>query len=197
VVYVSFYERKGKVTRQMIDDSLNLKKARIVTACAYAEDSDGIHELKFARDYLNGCGFRTNHFTFSPYAFLLGHNDLRIFAPEKRSARSPGSEAIYLGESRDRKDGLLLQFLPPNSHTSKHYHSSDDRSPKIETFHGMEGEGRIEVDGQDNLVREGTAITVFPNSLHQLRTLDYPALVLLLIEGDEKGISMDNHHYVD
>lgn len=102
MVYVSAFEGKGKVRRQMIDEGLNLDNARLVTAMASSEDAVSMQEMKFARDYLNAAGFGTADIVVSPYSFLLGHKGFYIYPPEKRAAKSKTSDAQNFANSFSR-----------------------------------------------------------------------------------------------
>jgi mannose-6-phosphate isomerase-like protein (cupin superfamily) len=115
------------------------------------------------------------------------------FYPGQESKKSPGSQSIYYGRSKDKMDGLLLQYLPPNSRTSRHYHRL-----KTEIYHGIEGEAIIIVGEERNKLKlRKNKLEIFPGTVHQVITEDSPALTLLKIMGDPKGLSLDDHIYVE
>ncbi|MFC1697794.1 cupin domain-containing protein [Nanoarchaeota archaeon] len=113
--------------------------------------------------------------------------DLEFYSNPKRS-KSDKSEAIYL--ARNREKGLLLQYLPPHSHTSIHYHKI-----RTEIYHIIEGTCILNIDGNDILLSQGK-YEVKPNMVHQVKTNQNPALTLIKIIGDPKGISLDDHFYL-
>jgi len=118
------------------------------------------------------------------------HRDLYFYDPPL-SAKSPGSKAVYYARSRVKINGLLLQHLPPQTITSRHYHEA-----KTETYYNLEGRCLIEVDGEDILL-DKCSYEIPPNVVHQVRTEDCASLTLLEIIGDPEGLSMDDHHYVE
>jgi len=190
MIEVSLYEGNGLVRRELWNSDISLYRARLVTAQFEIDDPVQMNEVHDLRNRLISKDFSSEEFLSSPRLYLIGHKNFYFYPPEKRSAKSSTSQAIYVARSADKKDGLLLQFLPPNSHTSKHYHKL-----KTETYHVLEGTAFLEVDGQSIELRHSAHI-VFPNKVHTVYTKEEPALTLLLIQNDPEGLSMSDHNYV-
>ena len=105
---------------------------------------------------------------------------------------SKGSNAIYLAEREEKKGGLLLQYLPPTSKTSRHYHKLT-----TERFHNLEGRCFIDISGTEVVLKQSSCI-VYPKMIHQVRTGELPALTVLEITGNSRGLSdMSDHYYPD
>jgi len=102
---------------------------------------------------------------------------------------SEGSKAIYLAERKEGNGGLLLQYLPPKSETSRHYHELT-----TERFHNLEGRCFIDI-GETKEVLEQSSCTVPPWRIHQVRTKELPALTVLEINGNPRGLSDMSDHY--
>lgn len=113
------------------------------------------------------------------------------FFPEPKRSYSGTSGALYLGRSRDKRRGWLLQLLPPNVHTSRHFHKV-----KTERFINLAGRCVMGVHHVE-LDVTGRDYTVRPDIPHYLRTLDEPALNLLIISGLSDPLTMEDHHYLD
>jgi mannose-6-phosphate isomerase-like protein (cupin superfamily) len=125
---------------------------------------------------------------FNGMPCCVAHNDL-FFYDNPRKAKSPGSKALYLARSRDKFDGLLLQYMPPDSITSKHYHEK-----RLETYYNLEGKCLLNIDGKDHVL-EKSVVAIRPGQVHQVRTLREPALTLLdMSEGS--CLSMEDHIYI-
>jgi len=133
-------------------------------------------------------GFENLAIDFGGIEYFLALRGFHIYNPPKK-ATSPGSQAIYLARSEDKMEGLLLQYLPPYSVTSQHSHQS-----KKEAFHLLAGQATIKTPSVEFVLREGCTRLVEQGS-HQLRTNLQPALTLLEIVGDPKGLSMEDHNY--
>ncbi len=124
-----------------------------------------------------------------PYFVAL--RDFEIYNKEKQKARSPNSQSVYLAISKNKMDGLLLQYLPPHSATSLHYHQF-----KTEAYHIIVGKATLMNHGKEIILERAKSELVYPHSVHQVITHDEPSLILLEIIGDPKGLSMDDHIYV-
>ncbi len=119
----------------------------------------------------------------------LALRDFQLFPSPKRSL-SAASGALYLGRSRAKADGRLLQLLPPHVRTSRHFHKV-----KTERFLNLAGACLMGVDEME-LDVTGCDYTVYPGTPHYLRTTGQPALNLLVISGLPDPLSMDDHHYL-
>ncbi len=131
----------------------------------------------------------------SDFRVLHSKVDLKIlseldFYSEPRKSRSAGSKAVYLAEKNDGERSLLLQYMPADSITSKHYHKIT-----IEIFHNLGGTCIVYRNGKE-LVLQGRSIEIFPREIHQVKTRDSGALTLIEMIGNPNGLSMDDHFYV-
>lgn len=127
---------------------------------------------------------------------FLALRGFHIYKPPKIS-NSPTSRAIYYARSEDKQNGLLIQYLPPYSRTSKHYHEQ-----QTEAYYLIAGSVEIEtncaviplkVPG----VSQVTILPGKPGSPHPLITYKEPALTLLQIVNCPGGLSMEDHHYLE
>jgi len=118
------------------------------------------------------------------------HRSLQFNGEAQQRSHSPSSQAKYFARMSRNMQGFLLQYMPPFSVTSRHYHKLT-----TETYHNLEGECTLHIDGSDVRLRNSTVI-VNPKQVHQVRTGKECALTLLVMEGDPKGLSMDDHCYV-
>lgn len=133
-------------------------------------------------------------FAFLTLPFLreflhLAYRGMHLFPQLKRSL-SADSKALYLGRSAKKARGWLLQYLPPHSATSHHFHTA-----KTERFINLAGRCRVGLDGRETMLA-GTDATATPGTPHYLRTGATPALNLLIISGPADPLSMDDHHYL-
>jgi len=123
--------------------------------------------------------------------YFVALRDFRIFK-EPRKAFSPGSEAVYYARSEDKKDGLLLQYLKPNSQTSRHYHKKGK-----ETYYLVEGLASLVTCSHYNKpLEQGVPITVSQRIVHQVVTENDPSIVLLKMRGPNGFIGAEDHFYV-
>jgi len=118
-----------------------------------------------------------------------------IYDPLKTS-NSKGSAAIYLARSEDKMNGLLLQYLPPHSRTSAHYHTV-----QTETYYLLLGKASIETPGATIVlnVPGRSQATIKPGTqsaaTHSVITKDLPSLMVIQLVNCPGGLSMDDHHY--
>lgn len=199
MTYCTTYESKGKMKRLWLDSETNLRNTKLVTAEFSFRDGVmmevDVRNVESAKGYLAAAGLGVEEFPFllqGLHSYVVGHKGFYIYPENKRKAKSPGSDAIYLARSEDKMEGLLLQMLPPHSKTSRHYHKT-----KTETFHAMEEGFLVNANGKSSGFPPSTFVTIEPNVVHQLYTDYKPALTLLLVEGDPKGLSMDDHNYIE
>lgn len=104
---------------------------------------------------------------------------------------SPSSKALYLAKNNNK--GYLLQYLPPYSHTSEHYHQK-----KTETFLNLEGRVRViyrHVNSNLEIkqILSQSSLTLQPYHWHRSMTDESPAVTLLHIEPPD--LSWDDHVY--
>lgn len=115
------------------------------------------------------------------------------FFDEPRQSLSGSSGALYLGRSREKRFGWLLQVLPPWQMTSRHEHWV-----KRERFINLAGSCFLGA-GNAELHIHGGDMIVQPRTPHYLRTEGEYALNLLIITGypdPELNLSMEDHHYL-
>lgn len=142
--------------------------------------------------------FAFTNLDFDGVEYFLALKGFRIIPENKRKSKSATSNAIYIAESADKMDGLLLQYLPPQSRTSCHYHKG-----KTEAYHLVEGTAAILKKFPGRLcniwhpfdLEAAEPHIVFPFEKHKVETDKFSSLTLLEIIGDPKGLSMDDHHY--
>ena len=111
-----------------------------------------------------------------------------------RSSNSIKSQAKYLAY---HNDGLLLQYIPPNSGTSLHYHNRT-----VEHYFCLEGKctlqlGTKENPLQKNIFLEKNTFTVLPGEVHRVITDNTPVINFLIMQGCPKNLKMSDHFYVE
>lgn len=178
---VSIISAKGCLERKVFDANLDWKSVEILTALQPDEQT----KLSLLRAPLN-----MEVLLLDDKVCYVLHRSLYFNKPSEQKSKSPGSKAIYFACNKKEMHGLLLQYMPSFSITSKHYHELTS-----ETYHNLEGECILEIDGKPVKLKNST-VTVQPYQVHQVRTKEQSALTLLSIHGDPKGLSMDDHHYV-
>jgi len=177
---VSIINSKGNLERKSLDSILNWDEIELLTAI----DPDDKDKL-----VLKNTQLPLKVVDLDGRQCYIVHHSL-YFYDEIQQAKSPTSQGRYIARSEDKSNGWLLQYLPPFSHTSKHYHGL-----KKEKYHGLEGECSLEIDGK-KVKLKGNVVTVQPGQIHQVKTTQQFALTLLIIQGDPKGLSMDDHNYI-
>lgn len=119
-----------------------------------------------------------------------------LYNPPKQS-NSEDSEATYYARSDNKHNGLILQKLESHSRTSAHYHKQQK-----ELYCLVAGEVTIHAKGVDALLNAPgkSQATVFPGSpdlIHPLETEDSASLTILQLKNCPKGLSMEDHFYVE
>ncbi len=131
---------------------------------------------------------------------ILGQEHLlvkgfKVYHPPIKSV-SWGSKAVYLASFEDNDATLLVQFLPPWSTTSCHYHLP----PAKEAYYLLAGKGYLEIPGYlTYCLEKGSRAVVKPYEVHRYFTREMPALTLLEIIGlsvKDCLYSKRNHIYV-
>ncbi|MBW2990980.1 cupin domain-containing protein [Candidatus Woesearchaeota archaeon] len=125
---------------------------------------------------------------FNDNQCYIGYKNLNFFKKPRKSS-SEHSNAVYLASRKKPFEGYLLQHLPPNGLTSGHRHKIT-----TEAFHILEGKVIMNIDSRETTIIGGSYI-VKPRTWHQLKTKEQPALTLIQIIGDPKGLSMDDHWF--
>lgn len=126
------------------------------------------------------------------------------FAGSRNCSPSPTSEARYHLQYSAPNCGILWQDLTcmPGQHygqTSSHWHTE-----QYEQWLVLGGIGTLLTRQRDQLIdrwqttpmRHGDRLTVLPNTEHQIRTTS-GLRTFLVMTGDPKGFSLDDHHYVN
>jgi mannose-6-phosphate isomerase-like protein (cupin superfamily) len=121
---------------------------------------------------------------------FLALRGFKIFS-KPRDARSDGSSAVYLASSIDKNDGFLLQYLPPHSQTSKHYHNF-----RKEAYHIFAGKATIVADDKKLVLENGNSQVTGPSVIHQIYTEKESSLILLEMIDEKPGLGMSDHIYV-
>jgi len=110
-----------------------------------------------------------------------------------RPAKSHGSKAVYLASGLNKRDGLLLQYLPPNSTTSWHYHAKT-----TERFHLLAGNAVVATPwGVEFDFFSHRTVTINPFTVHQVKTREEGSLILLEMVFTSESVGMSDHFYVD
>ncbi|MFA5854182.1 MAG: hypothetical protein WC866_03780 [Patescibacteria group bacterium] len=111
-----------------------------------------------------------------------------------RPARSSGSSALYLASGKEKRDGLLLQYLPPHSTTSLHYHACT-----LETFHLLAGRAAVRTPwGTEEHLDDGRRSFTNPMFVpHQVVTGESASIILLEMGLPTESTGMKDHFYVD
>lgn len=110
---------------------------------------------------------------------------IKIFDPPLEG--SPGSDAKYY--IWDDETGLLLQFIPPNSRTSYHYHKITR-----EEHHNILGKHRL-YSSNGEITLKGSSIILDPYNWHQILTLSNSSINTILM--DPPGLGKSDHFYFD
>ena len=179
IMEVSIIKTNGILERRKLDSLKNLDNIRLLTAINPNEET---------RLMLKLTDLPIKELALDDVPFYFLHRSIHFFK-NLRKSKSKESGAIYVARSENIMDGLLLQYLPPNSSTSMHYHKL-----KTETFHNLEGKCILTVD-YNSITLDKTTGIVHPKQIHQLKTNAGYALNLLKVEDDPKGLSLDDHHY--
>lgn len=133
---------------------------------------------------------------FQRLDFPFGEGEVTIlsrgfhFFPKPKPSLSATSGALYLGRSIEKARGWLLQLLPPDVRTSRHYHEC-----KEERFINLAGSCVLGL-GDREIDATSLDIVVKPLRVHYLRTSAQPALNVLIITGHPDPLSLADHHYV-
>jgi len=158
----------------------------------------GLAELQIAsavmpndefREMATAAGLSVVERRLDDVTYAIAHREDLIFYEEPMRSRSEDSGAIYLAERDDGVRSLWLQYLPPFTLTSRHFHRLTE-----EEFHGLEGRCVIEASN-GNIVLENCSVLIRPGTIHQLRTEETPSLALLEMRNPQ-GLNMDDHFYV-
>ena len=131
--------------------------------------------------------------SFGPQAYYLALRGFTIRRPKERKSLSRESNALYLAQSEESRYGLLFQYLPPHSTTSRHHHTA-----RTEIFHSFEGTALLHMPEKTVCLKPNHGYVVGPNIWHQLETKGSPALTVLKIIGigDNSAVfGADDHIY--
>jgi mannose-6-phosphate isomerase-like protein (cupin superfamily) len=105
------------------------------------------------------------------------HSD-QITAP----LETPSGEVIYeligkeTGDEPHPNHSLARIVIPPGSSSSAHYHQVSQ-----ETYYILEGEGRMEVDGERTTLHPGQACLIEPGEVHQIGNQGVTDLVFIAV----------------
>lgn len=130
---------------------------------------------------------------FNGCEYFVAARGIELFQKPRQSRSSQkGSRALYFGVTQNSKRSYLLQYLPPYSPTSSHYHNGIQ-----ESFFVIEGSVLISIGGRTYTALPTNALTTPCKVAHSLLTEELPSLTLILMDGSDKGFSSDDHHYLD
>jgi len=175
--------------RRIITQSLESLDHRIVELAVVPDFSD---ELR---------GFVSNGLSAAPVSFNGGvygliHNGFMF--PEKPEVshsrdRVTGtllSHALYIAKKFPRQGlAFVLQYLPPYSHTSRHYHRET-----TEIYHSLAGSCTVFRNGSPTALSGAQSLPIYTEVIHQARTTSQPSLMLLEIRGAGNPLEGDHHH---
>lgn len=139
-----------------------------------------------------GGEFEIIHVDMEGIRYVLALKGFTIF-PYPRRSGSLGSRALYLAQSKDPMEGLLVQLLPRYSVTSKHFHDE----PVREAYYTLEGRATLATSKGNIFIDRNRSYVVTPYIWHQVQTGSVPALTLLEIAGSPNGLEGLVHHYVE
>jgi mannose-6-phosphate isomerase-like protein (cupin superfamily) len=159
-------------------------------------DSAGLACMSDDEDALlrvaGGVSYKTTRVAMISGIRHLALRGFKVMNPP-RVAKSHGSNAVYLASGVNKSDGLLLQYLPPHSTTSVHYHAETS-----ERFHLLAGNAVVSTPwGVEFDFASRRTITVDPFTVHQLRTREEDSLILLEMVFTSAGVGMSDHFYTD
>lgn len=159
-------------------------------------DSAGLACMSDDEDVLlrvaGGVSYKTTRVAMISGIRHLALRGFKVMDPP-RMAKSHGSKAVYLASGINKRDGLLLQYLPPHSTTSVHYHAET-----AERFHLLAGNAVVSTPwGVDFDFARRRTVTVNPFTVHQLKTNEQDSLILLEMVFASDGVGMEDHFYVD
>jgi|GEM_PF-2133472 len=130
-------------------------------------------------------------FKFGALEYFVAVRGMQLYQdPLASRSASKGSQAVYYGTRTTAKCTYLLQYLPPHSSTSRHYHEG-----VREFFHILEGAALIYIGGRMYTTESSNTVMVPPGLTHCVTTEDMPSLTLLVMDGQTSGFSCDDHHY--
>jgi mannose-6-phosphate isomerase-like protein (cupin superfamily) len=126
------------------------------------------------------------------YLVLQGFKNMDEDGSRPRKAFSSGSSATYLAKGLTKSNGLLLQYLPPNSVTSIHYHLET-----IEHFHLLAGSAEVMTWKGPVAFPADRTIKIDPFTVHQVRTGEQGSIILLEMLAPEGKGGKKDHYYLD
>lgn len=126
------------------------------------------------------------------YLVLQGFKNMDEDGSRPRKAVSNGSNAMYLAKGVVKSNGLLLQYLPPNSVTSIHYHVHT-----VERFHLLAGSAEVMTWQGPVAFPADRTIKIDPFVVHQVRTGAQDSLILLEMLAPEGKGGKQDHYYLD
>lgn len=122
---------------------------------------------------------------------LLVISRLRLFGSPKK-ARTKQSDAYYLlwheEEHEGKNNGYLIQYLLPDSSTSRHYHAK-----QTESFYILHGALDIETSDGNTHLEAKDSRTVRPYTTHMLITAAKSAITVIYM----RDVDCKDHHIVD
>ncbi|MEK6934563.1 MAG: cupin domain-containing protein [Nanoarchaeota archaeon] len=177
---ISILKQGGRLIRRSlasVNESTLVKNLKIATAL--------LPDWPIIRS-LRQHGYFYQKLDFNGYPCCVIYQGLDF---NSQPSSSKNSQAIYPARLDNGVESFLLQYLPPNSVTSRHHHKIT-----TEKFHNLEGNCVIEINGT-NYELQGATLQVNPGQIHQVHTRDKPALTLIEMLGNPKGLDMDDHYY--
>lgn len=171
----------------------------IFTSCHNILETDNLSSLEGAifasilypnqqvKDFVSKEGLYFKEIQFGEVPLLVASRFK--FYKNLKKAVTPSSNAYYLlwHEEASERFGFLLQYLPPNSVTSRHYHTE-----QTESFSILEGMLSLETSEGTFALNAGGNCTVRPGIVHQLRTKETPSLTVIQIS----NVNYRDHHLV-
>lgn len=178
---VSAFFHTGEVRRAPLGSDTSFEEASLLSVVA----ENGTNPLADV-----GARFTLTVLPFGAGALHIATRGFLIH-PEPKTSLSAVSGALYLGRSLKKSHGWLLQVLPPNQVTSRHFHKV-----KTERFINLQGKCFMAVHESTEIDITGRDYTIYRNTPHYTYTEEEWALNLLIISGLPDPLTMEDHHYL-
>jgi len=123
------------------------------------------------------------------YVAIFGFD---VLSTERVKSHSPGSQAIYYARAFVEPEyGILIQYLPPHSETSTHYHVH-----RQEIIIGLCGRGLV-VTPKETGMLWNNGFLIEKREVHQTQTVNLPLVTVIITQGVAglDDILTGDHHF--
>lgn len=107
---------------------------------------------------------------------FISEEGLVLFTLEVPYKTGNESDAVYLARHQSEGLEILLQYMPPNSRTSHHWHDGEIYIPVAGDFYVWRN--------QKEVVRIGRRVEINPGETHIGFTFNHPSITLIIAIGD-------------